>query len=123
MEIPTYQIHAVLSSLSRRLHYRDGLQGAGGGKTAEDRRLQGVIERVSCRIIEKITAAGLHREKNGAWEHLQCNHAGGKDPLLFRYSVLDSQGRRRRRSIAIEAASLLPETGTGGNEPDAGERS
>lgn len=110
MEIPTYQIHAVLSSLSRRLNCRSDVDGAGGGKNTEDHRLQGVIERVSRRIVERITEAGLRQERTGAWEHLQSSRPRGEEPLLFRYSVLDRNGRRQRRSIPIEAASLLPET-------------
>lgn len=110
MEIPTYQIHAVLSSLSRRLNCRSGADGAGGGKNTEDHHLQRVIERVSHRIVERITEAGLSQERTGAWEHLQSSRSRGEEPLLFRYSILDRNGRRRHRSIPIEAASLLPET-------------
>jgi len=109
MEIPTYQIHAVLSSLSRRLNCRSAADGAGGGKKTEDLRLQGVIERVSRKIVQRITEAGLNQGKTGAWEHLQSSRPRGKEPLLFRYSILDHNGRRQRRSIPIEAASLLPE--------------
>lgn len=120
MEIPTYQIHAVLGSLSRRLYHRSRSRDAGRGATAEDRRLQGVIERVSCRIIARITEAGLNREKTGAWRHLQLNRSGsgGDEPMRFQYSVLDPEGRRRHRSIPIEAASLLPATGSGGGDLD-----
>ncbi len=112
MEIPTYQIHAVLSSLSRRLNCRSGADGAGGGRNTEDRRLQGVIERVSRNIIERITEAGLSRERNGAWEHLQSRRSHGEEPFIFKYSILDPSGQRRRRTIPIEAASLLPEKRT-----------
>jgi len=110
MEIPTYQIHAVLSSLSRRLNCRSGAGGAGGGKNTEDHRLQGVIERVSRKIVERITEAGLSQERTGGWEHLQSSRPRGEEPFLFRYSILDHNGRRRYRSIPVEAASLLPET-------------
>jgi len=113
MEIPTYQIHAVLSSLSRRLDCRSGAEGTGGGGNTKDRRFQGIIERVSRNIIERITEAGLNRGKNGAWEHLQSGHSHSRKPLLFKYTILDPGGRRRRHSIPIEAASLLPEIRTG----------
>lgn len=120
MEIPTYQIHAVLGSLSRRLYRRSrAREAAGSGATAEDRRLQGVIERVSCRIIARITEAGLSREKAGSWKHLQCSRSGGDEPMRFQYSVLDPEGRRRQHSIPIEAASLLPATGSGSGEPES----
>ncbi len=120
MEIPTYQIHAVLGSLSRRLYHRSRAQEAAGcGATAEDHRLQGVIERVSRRIIARITEAGLSREKTGSWKHLQCSRSGGGEPMRFRYSVLDPEGRRRQHSIPIEAASLLPATGSGNGDPES----
>ena len=109
MEIPTYQIHAVLSSLSRRLS-RQACEQDAGSRTAEDHRLQGVIERVSRSIIEKITQAGVNQERNGRQEHLQTSGSDGQDPPHFQFSVLDESGRRQFRTIPIEAASLLLET-------------
>lgn len=109
MEIPTYQIHAVLSSLSRRLS-RQACKLDARSRTAEDHRLQGVIERVSRSIIERITQAGVSQEKNGCQEHLQTRGSGGQAPPHFQFSVLDESGHRQPRTIPIEAASLLLET-------------
>lgn len=107
METPTYQVHAVLSSLSRRLSCQTCGEQDPGNKVAEDRRLQGVIERVSNRIIERITQEGVNQEKNGRQEHLQASGSGNQKPLRFQFSILDKNGRCQLRTIPIEAASLL----------------
>lgn len=109
MEIPPYQIHAVLSSLICLLS-RQACEQGDRSRSAENHRLQGVIERVSCSIIERITLADVTRAKNGCREHMQSKRSEGEDPPHFQFSVLDENGRRRRRTIPIEAASLMLET-------------
>ncbi len=113
-EIPAYQIHAVLQSLSRRLcgeqtAFPDGRPSAAQPlvRSGEDRWLQATIERVSDKIIDKITRLPAATAAPDAAKPTSRSGCRVAPPMQFVFHRLDEGQRKQRCVMPIEEANLL----------------
>lgn len=113
-DIPSYQIHAVLQSLSRRLC---GEQTAFPDRrlsperptnhSGEDRWLQATIERVSDKIIDKITHLPDAPTAPNAMASGSAKDSAAELPMQFVFHRLDENQCKQRCVMPIEEANFL----------------
>lgn len=112
MDIPTYKIHHVLEAYARRLAQektRSDTPGRDRSRQPPDGRQQELIDQVSDRIIRRARdladdPADRIGEAPAPW-----GSAVPKPPGVFVYDEILPDGRRLRRTLSLDDASLLAE--------------
>ncbi len=122
MNVPSYQMHNVLSVYSKQL--RQNLASMdkprGFAKPPEDRvdltpevKRQTMIEKVSKEILDKISSYGTHR--NSHWRKsdyanriaIQADPSAEVENQTFVFNAIDAVNNKRQNSLSVDDSNFL----------------